>query len=66
MVTKADVADVFVFDGIEGILFPVAPDPSAWPQIHAAWDEFMRFVTDARAHHRSPIGTRDYATIPSG
>jgi hypothetical protein len=44
MVTQADVADVFVFDGSEGILFPVAPDPSAWPRIHAAWDEFMHFV----------------------
>ena len=45
MVTKADVADVWVFDGSEGIVFPVAPDPSAWPQIHEAWDTFTHFVT---------------------
>ena len=44
MVAKADVADVFVFDGTEGILFPVAPDPSSWPQIRAAWDAFMENV----------------------
>jgi putative phage-type endonuclease len=34
MVTKADIADVFVFDGSEGIVFPVAPDPSTWSRIH--------------------------------
>jgi len=45
MVTKAEVADVFVFDGTEGILFPVAPDPHAWPQIHEAWDKFAQLVT---------------------
>jgi putative phage-type endonuclease len=45
MVTKAEVADVFVFDGREGLLFPVAPNPSTWPQMHAAWDTFMRSVT---------------------
>ena len=44
MVTNADVADVFVFDGNEGIVFPVAPDPSTWPQIHEAWDRFWEFV----------------------
>jgi hypothetical protein len=43
-VTKADVADVFVFDGSQGIVFPVAPDPSTWPQIHAGGDTFMQFV----------------------
>ena len=45
MVTKADVADVWVFDGSEGVVFPVAPDPSTWPQIHEAWDKFTQFVT---------------------
>jgi len=44
MVSKADVADVFVFDGTEGVIFPVAPDPSIWPRIHEAWDSFMHFV----------------------
>lgn len=56
MVTKADVADVFVFDGTEGIVFPVAPDPSTWPRITAAWDEFMRYVRDVQA---PPLTDRD-------
>jgi hypothetical protein len=29
--TKAEVACIFLFDGNKGILFPVAPEPSAWP-----------------------------------
>ena len=45
MVTKAEVADVFVFDGSEGILLGVKPGPDTWPQIHAAWDLFAAFVT---------------------
>jgi hypothetical protein len=36
---------VFVFDGTEGIVFPVAPDPGTWPQIHEGWDKFTAFVT---------------------
>ena len=45
MVTQAEVADVFVFDGSEGILFPLAPDTSTWPRIRAGWDAFMHFVS---------------------
>ena len=56
MVTKADIADVFVFDGTEGIVFPVAPDPSSWPRIHEAWDGFMRCVTESEA---PPLTDRD-------
>jgi len=56
MVTKAAVADVFVFDGGEGVVFRVAPDPSTWPQIHAAWDAFMRSVTNKSA---PPLTDRD-------
>ncbi len=48
MVTKAAVADVFVFDGTDGIQLEVAPDSGTWPRIHAAWDEFARFVADAQ------------------
>jgi hypothetical protein len=25
-------------DGSEGIIFPVAPDPTCWPRVHEAWD----------------------------
>ena len=46
MVTKADIADVYIFDGAEGIIFPVAPDASAWPRIHAAWDAFAQYVSE--------------------
>jgi predicted phage-related endonuclease len=56
MITKADVADVFIFDGIEGVIFLVAPDASVWPRIHAAWDEFAHYVTDAQA---PPLSDRD-------
>jgi len=44
MVTKAEVADLYVFDGSAGILLEVRPDASAWPRIRTAWDEFVRFV----------------------
>ena len=56
MVTQAKVADVFVFDGGEGILFPVAPDTSTWPRIHAAWDQFMDFINTKSP---PPLGDRD-------
>lgn len=44
MVTKASVADVFVFDGADGILLQVAPDPSSWPAIREAWDKFSEYI----------------------
>jgi hypothetical protein len=56
MVTKADIADVYVFDGAEGVIFPVAPDPTSWLRICAAWDAFARFVTEAQA---PPLTDRD-------
>ncbi|MEP7216435.1 MAG: lambda-exonuclease family protein, partial [Anaerolineaceae bacterium] len=56
MVTRAEVADVFVFDGQEGILLAVAPEASIWPRICAAWDEFARYVADAQA---PPLTDRD-------
>ncbi len=56
MVTKAALADVFVFDGTNGVLLEVVPDESRWSRIHAAWDEFARFVTEAQA---PPLTDRD-------
>jgi putative phage-type endonuclease len=56
MVTQAEIADVFVFDGTEGILLEVAPDAGAWPRIHAAWDEFMGFVATSQP---PPLTDRD-------
>ena len=43
-VTKADVADVYVFDGTDGILLEVEPDHTAWPRICCAWEQFTPFV----------------------
>lgn len=34
MVTKAEIADVYVFDGTEGLLLEVQPQPDTWPRIH--------------------------------
>jgi putative phage-type endonuclease len=56
MVTRATVADVFVFDGTDGIQLEITPDTTTWPQIHTAWDAFMRCVTDAQA---PPLTARD-------
>jgi putative phage-type endonuclease len=56
LVTQADIADVFIFDGAEGIVFPIAPDPDAWPRIQTAWDEFARFVAESQA---PPLTERD-------
>ena len=56
MVSKADIADVFVFDGAEGLIFPIAPDPASWSRIEAAWDEFARYLTESQA---PPLTDRD-------
>lgn len=45
MVTRAEVADVFIFDGIDGILLQATPQPETWPRIHESWDDFMGFVS---------------------
>jgi len=47
MVTGAEVADVFVFDGTDGLLLPVTPDPASWAQVRSAWDAFAAFVEKA-------------------
>ena len=56
MVTNAGVADVFVFDGAEGVLLEVIPQPETRPQIHESWDEFMDFVTKSEP---PPLSERD-------
>ena len=56
LVTGATIANVFVFDGTEGILLEIAPEPDKWPRIRSAWDEFMRCVTEAQA---PPLTDRD-------
>ena len=55
-VAGADVADVYVFDGREGLLLEVTPQPETWPRIHAGWDEFMRCIG---AREAPPLTARD-------
>jgi putative phage-type endonuclease len=56
MVTGAEVADVFVFDGTEGLLLPVTPDPASWPAVRSAWDAFAAYVDKAEP---PPLTDRD-------
>jgi putative phage-type endonuclease len=56
MVTGADLADVFVFDGTDGILLPVTPDPASWDQVRSAWDAFAQYVAKAEP---PPLTERD-------
>lgn len=56
MVAGAEVADFYVFDGTEGLLLEVAPDPSVWPQVRAAWDVFMKCVNEGQP---PPLTARD-------
>ena len=49
MVTRAEIADVYVFDGEDGLLLEVQPQPDIWPRIHDGWDAFMRWVREAQA-----------------
>jgi putative phage-type endonuclease len=49
MVTKAGVADVYIYDGADGLMLEVQPDPGAWPRIHDAWDAFAQCVATGQA-----------------
>jgi putative phage-type endonuclease len=44
MVSGAALAHLYVFDGSEGLLREVAPQPERWQAIQAAWDTFMRCI----------------------
>ncbi len=44
MVSKAGLGHLFVFDGEQGLIADVEPDPDAWIAIREAWDVFMRHV----------------------
>ena len=41
MVSGARLAHLFVFDGVEGHLTEIAPQPDRWKAIQEAWDAFM-------------------------
>jgi putative phage-type endonuclease len=56
MVSGAERCHFWVFDGKNGILVEVLPDPAAFEQIRTAWDEFWKFVvTDTPP----PISAKD-------
>lgn len=46
MLAKAAEAHLYVFDGQEGLLQTVKPEPDRWPEIHAGWDAFMRCLRE--------------------
>jgi putative phage-type endonuclease len=47
LVAGAALADVFVFDGTEGLLLEVQPKPESWVRIRSAWDAFAQNVAKA-------------------
>jgi len=48
MVSGSELAHVWVFDGQEGILLEVRPEPHRWPLIQSGWNEFMKLVREDR------------------
>jgi putative phage-type endonuclease len=49
MVSKAEVADLFVFDGGLGLRVEVKPEPECWARIHEGWERFASFVASKTA-----------------
>ncbi|MFP5486573.1 MAG: YqaJ viral recombinase family protein [Gammaproteobacteria bacterium] len=46
MVSGADLAHLWVFDGQQGILHAIEPDTTSMEQIQAAWDAFQQYLTN--------------------
>ncbi len=44
MVSGARSAHLWIFDGRQGLLLEAAARPERWPEIHAAWDKFVKFL----------------------
>ena len=44
MVSGATLAHLYVFDGSEGLLREIAPQPERWQAIQDAWNTFMRCI----------------------
>lgn len=69
MVSGAKLAHLWVFDGTEGLLLEVPANPARWPEIHAAWDSFMKHIqtdtqpplTDRDSRVRDDMAWRDAA-----
>lgn len=58
MVSGADLAHLWVFDGQRGILHEVRPDPARMQAIQAAWDAFAPFLEHDTP---PPLGEADTA-----
>ncbi len=66
MVTGAGVADVYVFDGAEGLLLEVTPQPDTWSRIGEAWDRFDACVVSRSPPPLARRATSANATTSSG
>ena len=44
LVSRADLAHLFVFDGADGILLEQKPEPEVWDTIREDWNGFMEFI----------------------
>lgn len=56
MVSGAQLAHLFVFDGKEGILIEQRPEPECWATITQGWEAFLPYVHDDRP---PPLTERD-------
>jgi putative phage-type endonuclease len=56
MVSGAELAHLYVFDGADGILVEQRPQRSSWSRIEDAWGAFMRLVAEGRP---PPLSDRD-------
>jgi putative phage-type endonuclease len=59
MVSGAELAHLYVFDGREGVLLEAAPLPDRRPKIHEAWERFMAYIARDTA---PPLLERDTRT----
>ena len=58
MVSGADIAHLWVFDGGVGILHEIMPDMGVMERIKVAWDEFQQFLDGDTAPPLSDADTR--------
>lgn len=59
MVSGAQRAHLWVFDGKDGLLAEIPAAPDRWPEIHLAWDEFMKYL---ESDTPPPLSDRDTRT----
>ena len=57
LVTGADKADFYVFDGESGIVVEILPKPEDFQQLQAAWDDFWVFISTDSPPPLTPMDT---------